>query len=301
MERSETLRRLRGEKDGPHISKSRETQAKGQLSAEEFSRLRGERFSENFLSSTPENAQKLILWCLRSDPSGRPTAAELLNSDLLPRKIEVEQHYLEEALQLLLNPQSDGYLHILDALFKRHTTDPVEMTFDTDVAAKANSIGMEQGGKRVMTPSEGLIKAIRDIRAGAVDVSSFFAMNNSSLIAATSALKRAKLAGNIGKGGKGVLKRSAQRAAGVFAISAATAAAVEGSLDGVHGADPRIVESFRSSLATIFSSHGAVRLHSPLLRPRPKDTTSSPISGPAEVLNTRGYVLLLPEDLTAPL
>jgi len=220
---------------------------------------------------------------------------------LLPRKIEVEQHYLEEALQLLLHPQSEGYMQLLDALFGRPTTDLVEMTYDTDVAARANAIGLEPSDKRVSTPSEGLVKAIRDIRAGAVDVSSFFAMSNSSLLAATSALRRAKNAGAIGKGGKGMLKRSAQRVAGAFAISAAASAAVEGTIDGVHGADPRVVEGIRSHLTKIFHAHGAVRLRSPLLRPRPHSNITPNVAEAAEVINSRGNVLLLPEDLTAPL
>ena len=192
-------------------------------------------------------------------------------------------------------------MQLLEALFKRPTTELVELTYDTDVAAKANSIGVDQAGKRVSTPSEGLIKAIREIRAGAVDVSSFFAMNNSSLIAATSALRRSRNAGNIGKGGKGILKRSTQRAAGVFAMSAATAAAVEGTIDGVHGADPKVVESIRHRLVALFQAHGAVHLRTPLLRPRPGSGGSSNLVGPAEVVNSRGNVLLLPEDLTASL
>jgi hypothetical protein len=223
-------------------------------------------------------------------------------SELLPRKIEVEQHYLEEALQLLTNTQSEGYIQILEALFKRPTSGLVELTFDTDIAATASSMGAAQAHKRVLNPSEGLIRAIRDIRAGAVDMSSFFAMNNSSLIAATSALHRARNAGNIGKGGKGgVLKRSTRRVAGILAMAAATSAAVEGNIDGVHGADPRIVDAMRARMTHIFQAHGAVRLRSPLLRPRPNTAANGAVSGPAEVMNARGSVLLLPEDLTAPL
>lgn len=222
-------------------------------------------------------------------------------SELLPRKIEVEQSYLEEALQLLTNTQSDGYMQILEAFFKRPTSDLIELTYDTDIAAKANSIGSYQGDKRVPTPSEGLIREIRDIRAGAVDVSSFFAMSNASLVAATSALRRARNAGSIGKGGKGIMKRAGQRAAGIFAMVAATSAAVEGNFDGVHGADPRIVDGVRARLTTIFQAHGAVHLRSPLLRPRPNTVATTSVSGPAELMNSRGSVLLLPEDLTAPL
>lgn len=214
----------------------------------------------------------------------------------------MEQRYLEDALQLLTNTQSDGYIQILEALFKRPTTDLVELTFDTDIAVKANSFGGSgQEGKRAVTPSEGILHAIRDIRAGAVDMSSFISMSNSSLTAATAALRRARNAGNIGKGGKGILKRSSQRVAGILAMVAATSAAVEGNLDGVHGADPRIAEAAINHLVGIFQSHGAVRLRSPLLRPRPNSSLYSSTSGPAEVLNARGNILFLPEDLTAPL
>jgi hypothetical protein len=84
-------------------------------------------------------------------------------------------------------------------------------------------------------------------------------------------------------------------------MAAATSAAVTGSLDGVHGADPRVVDSICTRLTTIFQSHGAVRLRSPLLRPRPNSVSAGTVGGPAEVMDSRGSVLLLPEDLTSPL
>ena len=40
--------------------------------------LREERLSTQFLATTPENAQRIILWCLTADPAKRPTASELL-------------------------------------------------------------------------------------------------------------------------------------------------------------------------------------------------------------------------------
>jgi hypothetical protein len=213
--------------------------------------------------------------------------------------MEVEQRYLEEALHVLTDTHSEGYMQILESLFKRPTSDLIELTFDTDIAAKANSIGTSQQDKRTVSPSQALVQEIKELRAGAL---SSLSMNNSSLVAATLALRRARNAGNVGKGVKGIMKRSTQRVAGVLAMSAATSAAIEGNLDGVHGADPRIVDAMKGRLTGIFQSHGAVRLKSPLLRPRPNTkAVKATISGPAELMNLRGAVLLLPEDLTAPL
>jgi hypothetical protein len=207
-------------------------------------------------------------------------------------------------LQLLTNTQSEGYMQILDALFKRPTPDLIESTYDTDIAAIANNLAISQEGKRTASPSEGLMVAISEIRAGALDpyFLKSIAMNNSSLVAATSALRRARNAGNMGKGGKGIiLKRATQRTAGILAMTSATSAAVSGNLDGVHGADPRVVDAICSKLTGIFQCHGAVHLRSPLLRPRPNAAQSGNVGGPAEVMNSRGAILLLPEDLTAPL
>lgn len=213
--------------------------------------------------------------------------------------MEVEQRYLEEALQLLTDVQSEGYRQILESLFKRPTTDLIELTFDTDIAAKANSLGPSKLAKRSVTPSEELKREIKELRAGAV--SSTLAMNNSSLLAATSALRRARNAGNVGKGVRGTMKRSIQQVAGILAMTAAASAAIEGN----HGADPRLVDALKGRLINVFQSHGAVRLKSPLLRPSPNTkaakAATGALSGPAELMNQRGSILLLPEDLTAPL
>ena len=214
--------------------------------------------------------------------------------------MEVEQRYLEEALQLLTDVQSEGYSQILDSLFKRQTSDLVEFTYDTDVVVEANTVRKSQKSKGKVAPIAALLQEIKELRMSTT--TSTLSMNNASLIAATLALQRARNAGNVGKGVKGVMKRSTQRVAGILAMSAATTAALEGNFDGMLGADPRLIDSIKEKLSTVFLSHGAVHLKNPLLRPRP--STKNPktsFSGPAEVLNTRGSVLLLPEDLTAPL
>lgn len=302
MERADTLTTLRGDRSIHPYDKGSQTkeQLPTEIGKQDFRRRALERFPESFVASVPVNAQRIILWCLERDPTRRPSAEELLSSDLLPRKIELEQRYLKEALELLTSSQSESYLQILEALFDRPTPDFLELTFDTDVAAKANAIGHTRGNKQVLSPSESLMRAIGRIRSGALDVTSLrsLTMNASSLVAATSALTRARHSGSLGKGGKGMLKRSVQRTAGMLAMKAATAAAVTGSLDGVHGADPSVIEMVSERLKAIFQCHGAVHLRSPLLRPRTNMAEATAVGGPAEVMNVRGAVLLLPEDLT---
>lgn len=272
------------------------------LSDEEFQNQARERFPVSFRERVPVNAQRLILWCLARDPRQRPSAEELLRSHLLPRKIELEQRYLSEALQLLTSPQSESYMQILEALFKKPVKDLVAVTYDTDIAVKATNNTLGRDGRRVLSPPEALLRAVSEIRSGAVDMMSLssLVMSDSSLVAATASLNRSSNVGKLGKGGKGMLKRATHRTAGVLAMRAAAAAAVTGSVDGVHGADPTVVECFCQNLKQIFESHGAVRLRSPLLRPRLEMSASCSGGGPAELLNTRGVVLVLPEDLTAP-
>lgn len=277
MERSETLTHLR--MDQP----IKDQEAGGKL-----------RFPALFATSVPQKAQDLILWCIERDPSKRPSAEELLKSELLPRKIEVEQHYLEEALELLSNPQTEGGMNqIVDALFNRPTPDLVELTFDTDTAVRANNIGSDS---RTTSPSDSLIRAIKGIRSNSISSNSIMSMSNLPLVAATASLHRARNDTNVGKG---MMKRARMRAAGVLAMTSASSAAVQGNLDGVLGSDPRIVSFVCSRLESIFKSHSAVHLKAPLLRPRHTSSDAGLLGGPAEVLNRRGVPLHLSEDLTA--
>jgi len=163
-------------------------------------------------------------------------------------------------------------------------------------------MGSITGNKINSTPAQAVLKAIEGIRSGAIESTSIqsLAMSAASQLAAAVALHRARLAGRIGKGGKGILKRATQRAAGVLAMRAATSAAITGTSDGVQGADPTVIQEVCTRLSKIFQNHGAVPLKSPLLRPRPATAHSLAVGGPAEVIDTRGTVLLLPEDLCAP-
>lgn len=88
MERSETLRRLRGEVHQPSAASDSNLSSganerninpnRRSTKQEDIWALRQERFPPSFLETTPENAQRIILWCLASNPAKRPTAAELL-------------------------------------------------------------------------------------------------------------------------------------------------------------------------------------------------------------------------------
>ena len=69
MERSQTLALLRGDA----ISLGKE-----QSADDDFFKKRQGRFPTSFIETTPENAQRIILWCLERDPKQRPTAQELL-------------------------------------------------------------------------------------------------------------------------------------------------------------------------------------------------------------------------------
>jgi translation initiation factor 2-alpha kinase 4 len=205
---------------------------------------------------------------------------------------------ITEALELLSNPKAEGvFSQIVDAIFDRPAQELVEFTYDTDTAVKANAIGVD---KRAPTPSEGIMRAIRDIRTGTIDATSL-SMSNLALVAATASLNRSRNAMNTAKasGIKGIMKRSRLRTSGALAMTAATSASVEGNLDGVLGRDPRIVETTCNLLTSTFQNHGAVNLRAPLLRPNHQRTSRTAVGGPAEVLNRRGIVLSLPEDLTA--
>lgn len=88
MERSETLQRLRGEvhhstsgggQDPAYDSGEKEQSRHHNSQADDnFRALRHERFPSSFIEKTPENAQRIILWCLESHPAKRPTATQLL-------------------------------------------------------------------------------------------------------------------------------------------------------------------------------------------------------------------------------
>ncbi|MCO5592460.1 hypothetical protein L7F22_046462 [Adiantum nelumboides] len=75
---------------------------------------------------------KVIQWLLNHDPSRRPTALELLKSELLPPKLEDE--YIAECLRLMSTPNSTYNLQLMGSLFGREEPadqrEAREFTFD---------------------------------------------------------------------------------------------------------------------------------------------------------------------------
>lgn len=86
MERSDTLQRLRGggHHHGHHHHNDPRKNDSSTGSKDPWD-LRHDRFPVSFIESTPENAQRIILWCLASDPAKRPTAEELLKVSFFKR------------------------------------------------------------------------------------------------------------------------------------------------------------------------------------------------------------------------
>lgn len=285
MERSENLRRLRSEY--PNLKP---------ISPEDFktsdawkSRLKLY-FSESFVKSSPDNVQKMILLCIQQNPEDRPTAEGLLNSDLFPRAIEVDKSYLEEALITIAAPDSTSRRRILESLFETVVPHHVEVTFDTDIATKASITINHTQRKRTEVEADTMIAHESEL--------SFQQLNPVGASAAFSALTRAGDVGKVVRLGKEYesLRGVPQKLIISLANIAASAAAVTGSVDGVYGADPRVISTLCTKLQSIFQLHGAVHLRPPLLRPRSQAV--KPVGGSVELMNRRGVVLLLPEDLT---
>lgn len=102
MERAETLLRLRGESPAdPSVSAA--SKKENDTTKKDWKAKAKERFPESFVSTAPEAAQQIILWCTESRPEDRPSAKELLKSDLLPKRLELESRYLQDALQILVS------------------------------------------------------------------------------------------------------------------------------------------------------------------------------------------------------
>ena len=294
MERADILTRVRGETRGGMKSEALFSED-GKIIGD-FEQASKQRFPQEFIQSVSPNAQKIILWCLERSPNNRPSAKQLLSSDLLPRKVELEEKYLDEVLKTLSNPQSElqSYQQILSKLFDFPTPTSVLATYDIDASIKAN---------KVADPRTLLTKSLNSVKGAhwtAHSMSNFSPMSSTGVLAAISALGRAQHVGSVSGGGREgeILRRAPQQCSTLLAMTAASAAAVEGNSGGILGTDPRVVESICGKLCDIFQAHGAIRLQGPLLRPSDTYDDLSQLNKPVRVLSRRGVPLILREDLT---
>ena len=189
-------------------------------------------------------------------------------------RLELEQLYLKEALRTLANPNSDSYERIVRAIFDQSSSEQVDVTFDTDDAIRANKIALQNNAPK--------------------DSSLSLAMSALAMTAASSVLKQATHFDKQLKGGK--MHGAVLRATSAIAMKDATAAAISGSVDA--STDPYVMETICKYLTNIFQSHGAVFLKPPLLRPRSYVDAHNHLRDNAEVMNERGNILMLPDDLT---
>ncbi|CAK6957149.1 eIF-2-alpha kinase GCN2 [Scomber scombrus] len=90
-------------------------------------------FPEDFTSNEQGKQRKVIEWLLIHDPALRPTAQELLKSELLPPP-QMEESELHEVLQhTMANVNGKAYRTMVGQLFAQNTTPVMDYTYDIDI------------------------------------------------------------------------------------------------------------------------------------------------------------------------
>lgn len=75
----------------------------------------------------------MIEWLLNHDPALRPTAQELLKSELMPPP-QMEESELHEVLQhTMANVNGKAYRTMVGQLFAQNTTPVMDFTYDIDL------------------------------------------------------------------------------------------------------------------------------------------------------------------------
>ena len=196
MERAEMLTTLKGGPRGviPDADTSSTLfTATGEIVGD-WEQASEQRLPKQFRDEVPINAQKIILWCLERSPKNRPSAKQLLECDLLPRKVELEKRYLNEVLQTLSNPQSEeSYYQILSKMFGRPTSSAVLITYDNEISIRASKIDAQH----LLATSLATVKGLHWSRLSYTNP-----MSSVSVAAAVSALQRARNVGSVSGGGR---------------------------------------------------------------------------------------------------
>ncbi|KAI7805015.1 putative eukaryotic translation initiation factor 2-alpha kinase 4, partial [Triplophysa rosa] len=89
-------------------------------------------FPEDFSQYESGTQRKVISWLLNHDPALRPTAVELLKSDLLPPP-QMEESELHEVLQhTMANVNGKAYRTMVNQLFSQNISPVMDFTYDSD-------------------------------------------------------------------------------------------------------------------------------------------------------------------------
>uniref|UniRef100_A0A3Q1GCR3 Eukaryotic translation initiation factor 2 alpha kinase 4 n=1 Tax=Acanthochromis polyacanthus TaxID=80966 RepID=A0A3Q1GCR3_9TELE len=90
-------------------------------------------FPEDFTACEQGTQRKVIEWLLKHDPALRPTAQELLKSELLPPP-QMEESELHEVLQhTMANVNGKAYRTMVGQLFAQNTSPVMDFTYDIDM------------------------------------------------------------------------------------------------------------------------------------------------------------------------
>ncbi|KAK9960288.1 hypothetical protein ABG768_010361 [Culter alburnus] len=90
-------------------------------------------FPEDFHENESGMQMKVISWLLNHDPALRPTAVELLKSDLLPPP-QMEESELHEVLQhTMANVSGKAYRTMVNQLFSQNISPVMDFTYDIDI------------------------------------------------------------------------------------------------------------------------------------------------------------------------
>jgi translation initiation factor 2-alpha kinase 4 len=86
-----------------------------------------EKLPAGFETKHPNEAE-LIKWLLKRDPNQRPSAVQLMQSNLLPSKMEEE--ILKEALNTITNPSTTIFSNLMDKLWNLQNDKHLDYTYD---------------------------------------------------------------------------------------------------------------------------------------------------------------------------
>ncbi|KAJ1894330.1 eukaryotic translation initiation factor 2-alpha kinase, partial [Coemansia sp. IMI 209127] len=96
-------------------------------------------FPEDFSVDRMQLQYQIIKRLLSHNPRLRPSSAELLESGLLPPKME-EDEYIRETIKTIANPSQPYFTKLMDSLFAHSTDKHIDATFDY----RSNDIYTEQ-------------------------------------------------------------------------------------------------------------------------------------------------------------